>query len=400
MTKNEVLFWVQTVSMSLDVSVSYISEKSQFVEIYSDNPFYSILFSQDDENTLDKYLNLMQEKIIYQAITPIKSSYLNICLNKESEEYLVIGPYLSESLNENQVEELKSYLEIDETLLIELKKYYSTIPIVGMDKLWALCNLFLEKYFETKGPFSIVGIKEKYIMSNNRNLEEGLNKNVSIKMIEERYIIENKLMHAVTNGNFPLAYMLYEKMMSHLESNYIFNGSVNNGVRGLTILNVLLRKAVEASGVHPLYLDDLSTKYSILNRTNYVDNKIAVKMIKDYCSLVKEHALEGVSPLMKRAMSYINLNLDSDLTVSSIADYLCISSNYLSRLFKKENGVSVIVYINQRRINEAIKLMKKTDMQIQTIAEKVGINDLSYFSKLFKKQVGKSPTQYRKDLGK
>ena len=44
--------------------------------------------------------------------------------------------------------------------------------------------------------------------------------------------------------------------------------------------------------------------------------------------------------------------------------------------------------------------MKKTDMQIQMIAEKVGINDLSYFSKLFKKQLGKSPTQYRRDMGK
>ena len=123
-------------------------------------------------------------------------------------------------------------------------------------------------------------------------------------------------------------------------------------------------------------------------------------MIKDYCSLVKDYALEGVSPLIKRAISYINLNLNSDSTVSDIAYNLCITPNYLSRLFRKENGISVIEYINQKRIKEAIQLMKKTDMQIQMIAEKVGINDLSYFSKLFKKQLGKSPTQYRRDMGK
>ena len=80
MTKNEVLFWIQTVSMSLDVSVSYISEKSQFLKVYSENPFYSIFFSKDNENILGKYLNLLQEKIIYYANTPIKTCYLNICL--------------------------------------------------------------------------------------------------------------------------------------------------------------------------------------------------------------------------------------------------------------------------------------------------------------------------------
>ena len=399
MTKNEVLFWIQTVSMSLDVSVSYISEKSQFLKVYSENPFYSIFFSKDNENILGKYLNLLQEKIIYYANTPIKTCYLNICLNKESEEYLVIGPYLNEPVNENQIRELQSNLDIDETLLIELKKYYSAIPIVRLDRLWALCNLFLEKYFETKGPFSVVGIKEEHITSKKYNLDESLDKNLSIKMLEERYQMENELMNAVSRGDFPSAFMAYEKMKSNLNSYYSINDSVNSSTKGITILNVILRKAAEAGGVHPLYLNDLSTKYSIFSLSKSVDN-ISVKMIKDYCSLVKDHALEGVSPLIKRAVSYINLNLDSYLTVSDIAYNLCITPNYLSRLFRKENGISVIEYINQKRIEEAIQLMKKTDMQIQMIAEKVGINDLSYFSKLFKKQLGKSPTQYRRDMGK
>ncbi|MBC5995407.1 AraC family transcriptional regulator [Romboutsia ilealis] len=400
MKKNEVLFWVQTVSISLDVSVSYISEKSKFIKIYSENPFYSLLFSKDHDDILNRYLNLVQEKIIYYANTPIKTCYLNICLNKESEEYLVIGPYLNESINESQINELQSNLDIDETILIELKKYYSTMPIVRMDRLWALCNLFLEKYFDIRGPFSVVGIKEEQIMSNKYKLDESLDKNVSIKMIEERYQMENELMDAVSKGDFPSAFMAHEKIMSNLGSYHSFNDSINSGIKGITILNVILRKAAEAGGVHPLYLNDLSSKYSMLSLSKNMDNKISVKMIKDYCSLVKYHSLEGANPLIKRAVSYINLNLDSDLTVTNIANHLCITPNYLSRLFRKENGISVIVYINQKRIDESIRLMKKTDMQIQTIAEKVGINDLSYFSKLFKRQVGKSPTQYRRDLGK
>ena len=74
-----------------------------------------------------------------------------------------------------------------------------------------------------------------------------------------------------------------------------------------------------------------------------------------------------------------------------------VRKNSFSRRDDRKDEVEELCCIlrDQKRIKEAIQLMKKTDMQIQMIAEKVGINDLSYFSKLFKKYYGISPSAFR-----
>lgn len=401
MTKNEIVFWAQTISISLDVSTIYISELDELIKIYEENPFYKIFPGYNHKTLLDKYLKFTQERIVYSISTPIKVYYLLMCLNKKSNENLIIGPFMDEYINEEQVMKLKSSLELSDSFTIELKKYFATLPVIERGKLMSLSSLFLEKYYNSKGPYPLNFIGSTEIENSTLDLESELDNDVPLRMIEERYKRENQFLDAVSKGDFPSAYIAHEKMMSNLTTYYKFNEGFNSKSRGITILSVLLRKAAESGGVHPLHLENLSTKYTLVASSQFkIDDGIIVKMIKDYCTLVKEYSLTGVSPLMRDAINYINFNLNSDLNVSSIADYLCITPNYLYRIFKKESGLSVIDYVNQKRIKESMNLLKKTDMQIQMVAEKVGINDISYFSRLFKKQVGKSPTEYKKEMGK
>jgi AraC-like DNA-binding protein len=72
-----------------------------------------------------------------------------------------------------------------------------------------------------------------------------------------------------------------------------------------------------------------------------------------------------------------------------------LSLGYFSTLFKKETGKSVSDFIREKRMKRASHLLRTTDLQIQTVAEKCGILDLRYFSKLFKREYGVPPKQYR-----
>lgn len=90
------------------------------------------------------------------------------------------------------------------------------------------------------------------------------------------------------------------------------------------------------------------------------------------------------------------MNLSSDLSTSKIARELYLSSNYLSKLFRKETGKSVTEYINERRIQMAEQLLKSGTGPIQDIATHVGFYDVSYFCRQFKKITGISAQQYRK----
>lgn len=94
-------------------------------------------------------------------------------------------------------------------------------------------------------------------------------------------------------------------------------------------------------------------------------------------------------------MMLIQSNYSQDIRVEDIADSLHLTRNYLTTLFKKETGKSIKQYLIYYRILTAMRMLLETDDSITSISFQVGFSDPLYFSKLFKAQVGQSPTEYR-----
>lgn len=88
---------------------------------------------------------------------------------------------------------------------------------------------------------------------------------------------------------------------------------------------------------------------------------------------------------------------DRTLSVETISAMLHISSPYLSTVFKKETGCSLISYLTGQRLTNAVQLLESSDEKSYQIAEKVGYSDANYFSYVFKKSYGVSPSRYRKE---
>jgi len=101
--------------------------------------------------------------------------------------------------------------------------------------------------------------------------------------------------------------------------------------------------------------------------------------------------------IIEKAKSFIQENYTNDINRQNIASALSVNSDYLSRLFNKQIGVSIPEYISGLRIEHAKQLMI-TNMPVSNIAIEVGIVNFSYFSKIFKKYTGVSPTEYKKNL--
>lgn len=119
------------------------------------------------------------------------------------------------------------------------------------------------------------------------------------------------------------------------------------------------------------------------------------EMYRSYCRLVKKHSMKDYSSPVQKAITCIDANLAGDLSLSVLASMQNISAGYLSTIFKKETGKTITEYINDSRMEQAKKLLSTTKLQIQTVAQHCGILDVHYFSKLFKKTTGKTPKQYR-----
>ena len=98
---------------------------------------------------------------------------------------------------------------------------------------------------------------------------------------------------------------------------------------------------------------------------------------------------------MTKAKTYIDENYEKELTLDSVARKIAISPYYLSKLFKDEIGENFIEYLTRLRINQAKKLLEENRFSIKEICMLVGYSDPNYFSRIFKKIEGVTPTEYR-----
>ncbi len=99
---------------------------------------------------------------------------------------------------------------------------------------------------------------------------------------------------------------------------------------------------------------------------------------------------------IREAENYIRFHYDSNITIHELANMLNLSTEYFSRLFKSETGITPQNMIINYRIKKACTLLKTTGFSIGQIALCIGIQDQRYFSKLFRSNVGCSPSEYRK----
>ncbi|MCA5012858.1 MULTISPECIES: helix-turn-helix transcriptional regulator [unclassified Enterococcus] len=95
-------------------------------------------------------------------------------------------------------------------------------------------------------------------------------------------------------------------------------------------------------------------------------------------------------------LDYIHEHYNEEINLTTLADIMHLNRHYVSRFFKEAVGMNFIDYLTAYRIEKAKQLLMKTEESITEISGTVGYIDSTYFSKLFKKKVGQSPHQFRK----
>lgn len=96
------------------------------------------------------------------------------------------------------------------------------------------------------------------------------------------------------------------------------------------------------------------------------------------------------------AIHYMKENLEKKLTLNELAEYIGYSPSHFSALFKQTTGHAPLAYFNLLKIQQSCLLLNTTDMKINQICFKIGIEDTYYFSRLFNKLMGMPPKEYRK----
>jgi len=135
----------------------------------------------------------------------------------------------------------------------------------------------------------------------------------------------------------------------------------------------------------------------------YKSNKLSelcMLMIKvlESCESPVSQSAESNRKVIDLILQTIHNQYGRSLSVDELADTFFLSPNYLSHLFKKQVGVSIIKYITNTRMKKAKQLLAETNKKVADISEEVGYVNVAYFCSLFKNHYGQTPTQFREEL--
>ncbi|MDR1157081.1 MAG: response regulator [Oscillospiraceae bacterium] len=111
----------------------------------------------------------------------------------------------------------------------------------------------------------------------------------------------------------------------------------------------------------------------------------------------KQKESAALNSFISNALDYMNRHYPDELTLTIVAEYVGITPNYFSTLFKRTVGCGFIDYLNQIRVERACDYFVDNKMKTYEVAYKVGYRDEKYFSSIFKKIKGMSPSEYRKN---
>ena len=121
-----------------------------------------------------------------------------------------------------------------------------------------------------------------------------------------------------------------------------------------------------------------------------------IKMVKE----TREYILKNKKKenVISKIVEYVEQNYNTNISLAEIGEKFHMNPVYICQLFKKKMGVTLIYYINNLRIEKAKSLLLSTDLTAEQISEQVGIKNINYFFRLFKKSTGQTISQYRKSI--
>jgi len=357
----------------------------------------------DQSPVWEAMLETLEPRTVYRLTDSYGRCYRFLLLPDTSAlAVFYFGPFLSESLSPEKILEMGERHAVSPQKQRYLTEYYASLPVVSSDAhLMIMFHTFCERIWKNPS-FEIKEITKQHVpaevpVSQTMRSPEASDTLVNMKAIEQRYAFENEMIRAVSLGQphmevqFRSAFSLqfFEKRVSD---------PLRNGKNYGIIMNTLLRKAAEQGGVHPIYLDQVSSDFAgkIEKSLSLSDlSHLMSEMFRTYCRLVRKHSLQKFSPIVKKVILTIDGDLSVPLSPGDLAKKQGVSLGYLSTIFKKETGKTISEYIRARRLEYAAYLLRTTNLQIQTVALHCGIMDVQYFSKLFKMEYSKPPTEYR-----
>ncbi|PKM96405.1 MAG: hypothetical protein CVU84_01445 [Firmicutes bacterium HGW-Firmicutes-1] len=388
----------KTLYYSTGISVNVLNESNH--SIYSFGGNTSILDSFDDVlYGLTNHIYKIQARAIngISTFTTIYGfSFITAIIANENNYYgaILLGPVLTEQPSERIINEIlkRNNLPLSKRSIVEnaIKK----ISVINNARNYYVCKLLNSILSATplldQDSFGVnlkaEEINDDYIFEN------------TTEVANYNYGLERLFMSKVSSGDIETVKNLFKDQIKTLYFTNLGTESLrpvkNNGI----VFSTLLARAAITGGVEPdialSHADLYTKKIEDIYRYNELISVIE-QMVLQFTDFVLQTSEVNHVSVVKKVSKYIHSHLSEQIRLNDVAEYVDLSPNYFSSLFKREMGIAFADYVNEIRIKESQFLLETTDYSIVDIAVAVGFNNQNYFTTIFRKHTGTTPKQFR-----
>lgn len=340
---------------------------------------------------LEEFLQRGGREKIYDLEEPMGTRLLAF---KTDKQWVLLGPYVEEGWSERAIRLLLAKLGASEAVLPMYKAYRCKLPIVSQEFAFKTAFLLTENLgsgmrtvetvrLEPEGCPSVLTFSDLYA-----NAEE----------VNRRYQMEDRFIEAVSQGDAGKAHRMWREIDKVGSGIRFLSDSKQDQLAGAAIMRTLMRMGAKQGGLSPVLIDSISQEYA--QRMKYTRTKEELRYLLSemngrLCDEIRERRRSGWSPVVRRAVDYMEVNLSKSMTTEEIARAAGEKKRTFVSRFFRETGMTVKEYMAKIRCDIASQLLADSEASIQEIAAYVGYPDNNYFSKVFKANLGMSPQSYR-----
>lgn len=311
---------------------------------------------------------------------------------------ITVGPFLMVDRQDYIDCELDQF---DSSQLEHIVEELDNIPVISPDKVNDLSILL----FMSVGFMNKVSDSNRLMDSQNSDAIQGQITSYIMQLKNEElpppypFAIERALLKSIADANKTEAQRFLNELMGHI---LFLTGRDFELVKSriLELLTLVSRAAIEAGSNAE---QALKLCHESRRRMTSQQN------IEELCLWLSDTTNRFMDSIFKYAdarhanaihccIQYIEANFHDKVSLDLLAGMVYLSPPYLSRIFKQETGTPFNTYLNEVRVHKAKELLRHEEMKLIEIAEAVGFEDQSYFTKVFKKIVGLTPLHYRAQL--
>lgn len=373
------------------------NQKRELIYHHEINSIPAFMPGSGERDVLTLYDNMKQTRQLFSYINEWDLHYFGYSFSKEEEACtIIIGPYFDKTPN---LYRLSRDYHLSSTQSEDLKLMCDKIYILTAEKASSYGSVLQQFTNIIEQEMTTIVIVSNESTRNDRRREDHFNVDEEAELVKLRYKTEKDFMNAVERGDKKKALQLINsKNMLFSFSERFPNQPLRRLKNVAIILNTLLRTSARNSDVPAIIIHRISEKFAYeIENANQVEtlHQLEDRMIEQYCDLVISNSLSKYTTLTRRVIEYIHSFYNKQINKEELAAKLSTHPSHLSRKFKEETKFTLTAYQQMLRINQAKHLLKTENLSVEEIAWTIGYDDPSYFARVFKKETGRTPSEYR-----